>query len=181
MCNPARGRPRRLAANPHRGLQLDAMLRRLTHLALLFLALLPALPATAQDREAPYWASLSSAEVNMRVGPSERFRIAWVYHREGLPVRVVRLQQGWRLIEEPDGTQGWVFNQLLSLRRTAIVSGEGLTPMHELPNAGSALRWNLEPGVMGQLGDCEGQWCLFDVDGRSGWVARDRLWGAGEP
>lgn len=157
------------------------MLRLFSRLALLFTALLLAPPLAAQDREVPYWASLSSEEVNMRVGPSERYRIAWVYHRDGLPVKVVRLQQGWRLIEEPDGTRGWVFNQLLSLQRTAIVIGEGVTPMHELPDAGSPLRWNVEPGVIGQLGACEGQWCEFDVAGRSGWIASDRLWGAGEP
>lgn len=140
-----------------------------------------AAPAAAQDREVPYWASLSSNEVNMRVGPNERYRISWVYRREGLPVKVIRLQQGWRLIEEPDGTRGWVFNQLLSLRRTAIVTGEGLTPIREEPNAGARLRWNMEPGVIGELGECEGGWCRFDVDGHAGWVEADKLWGAGEP
>lgn len=157
------------------------MFRLFSRLMPLLSAALLAVPAAAQDREVPYWASLSSAEVNMRVGPSERYRIAWVYHREGLPVKVVRLQQGWRLIEEPDGTRGWVFNQLLSLERTAIVVGEGLTALRELPDEASALRWNVEPGVIGQLGDCEARWCDFSSDGRNGWIARDRLWGAGEP
>jgi SH3-like domain-containing protein len=157
------------------------MLRIFSHFALLLTVLLLAVPAAAQDREVPYWASLSSAEVNMRVGPSERYRIAWVYHREGLPVKVVRLQQGWRLIEEPDGTRGWVFNQLLSRERTALVIGEGVTGLHELPDAASPLRWNVAPGVVGQLGDCEAQWCAFDIGGRNGWIARNRLWGAGEP
>jgi SH3-like domain-containing protein len=138
-------------------------------------------PVAAQDREVPYWASLSSEEVNLRVGPSERYRIDWVYRRVGLPVKVVRLQQGWRLIEEPDGTRGWVFNQLLSLRRTAIVTGEGLTALRELPDGTSSLRWNVEPGVIGELGECEPEWCELTVDGRSGWVARSRIWGAGEP
>ncbi|MCL6251899.1 SH3 domain-containing protein [Altererythrobacter sp. KTW20L] len=137
--------------------------------------------AAAQNSDVPYWASLSSPEVNMRVGPSERFAIAWVYQREGLPVKVIRLQQGWRLIEEPDGTRGWVFNQLLSRQRTAIVTGDGVTPIRELPEAGSALRWNVEAGVIGLLGACEERWCEFDVDGHRGWIARDRLWGAGEP
>lgn len=173
---------RRLAANLLRGLELAAMQSLIRRFALLTaIAAWSPLPATAQDREVPYWASLSSPEVNMRVGPSERYRIDWVYRREGLPVKVVRLQQGWRLIEEPDGTRGWVFNQLLSLQRTAIVTGEGATPIRELPEAGSSLRWNVEPGVIGTLGACEELWCEFDVDGRSGWVARDRLWGAGEP
>jgi SH3-like domain-containing protein len=140
-----------------------------------------AAPLRAQDREVPYWASLSSNEVNMRVGPNERYRISWVYRREGLPVKVVRLQQGWRLIEEPDGTQGWVFNQLLSLRRTAMVTGEELVPIREMPEGGSRLLWNMEPGVVGHLGECEAGWCQFDVEGHEGWVEEGRLWGAGAP
>ncbi|WP_246021594.1 SH3 domain-containing protein [Alteraurantiacibacter aquimixticola] len=129
----------------------------------------------------PYWASLSADEVYMRVGPSERYQIDWVYRREGLPVKVIRLQQGWRRIEEPDGTQGWVFNGLLSLERTAIVTGEGEAAMHAAPEEASQLLWHVEPGVIGLLGDCEEGWCEFDVDGRIGWVSQDRLWGDGEP
>ncbi len=53
---------------------------------LLLLATL-ATPAAAQEREVPYWATLRSTEVNMRAGPSEAFPIAWVYRRQGLPVR----------------------------------------------------------------------------------------------
>ena len=55
------------------------------------LLVLPAAPAAAQDREVPYWASLRVDEVNMRVGPSAEYKIAWVYRRQGLPVRVVRI------------------------------------------------------------------------------------------
>lgn len=137
--------------------------------------------AQAQEREVPYWASLSAEEVNMRVGPSERFRIDWVYHRVGLPVKVVRLQQGWRLIEEPDGTQGWVFNQLISLHRTAIVTGDDLATIRDMPQEGATLLWNVEPGVIGALGECEEGWCEFDVEGHAGWIRENRLWGAGEP
>ncbi|MEO5707001.1 MAG: SH3 domain-containing protein [Alteraurantiacibacter sp.] len=158
------------------------MIRPFIRLCLLLLAAsLLAPPAAAQERQVPYWASLSSSEVNLRVGPNERFRIAWVYRREGLPVKVLRLQQGWRLIEEPDGTRGWVFNQLLSASRTAMVAGEGLAPIRELPQAGSRLLWNAEPGVIGTLGECEQGFCQVDVVGHVGWVAADRLWGAGAP
>lgn len=137
--------------------------------------------AVAQDRAVPYWASLSAEEVNMRVGPSERFQIDWVYRRQGLPVKVIRLQQGWRLIEEVDGTQGWVFNGLLSLERHAIVVGESLAELRSSPGDGGELSWNVEPGVVGVLGQCEQGWCEFDSDGRAGWIPEDRLWGSGEP
>lgn len=129
----------------------------------------------------PYWASIDASEAYMRSGPGEQFPIQWVYTREDLPVRVVRLMQGWRYIEEPDGTHGWMSASLLSRQRTAIVVGEDLLPMRAEASAGAALRWNLEPGVVGLLGECDNGWCEFEVDGHGGWVEQERLWGAGEP
>ena len=62
--------------------------------------------ASAQGRDVPYWTSLQADEVNMRVGPAESYRIEWVYKRIGLPLKVVRRQEGWRLVEDPDGARG---------------------------------------------------------------------------
>src|SRR6187401_2910337 len=94
-------------------------------LAMLLLLLLAA-PAAAQNREVPFWASLRASEAFMRVGPSEDFPIDWVYRRQGLPVKVLRINQGWRLVEDPDGTQGWIVARLLTPERGAIVVGDGL-------------------------------------------------------
>jgi SH3-like domain-containing protein len=154
------------------------MLRRL----LVALAVLAASSqASAQDREVPYWASLRASEVNLRVGPSESYPIDWVYHRKALPVKVVRLYQGWRRIRDQDGAEGWVVARLLNPARTAVVVGKGLAPMRAEAGADAALRWQLEPGVVGKLRDCEAGWCELDVDGHKGWVEQKRLWGAGEP
>lgn len=143
---------------------------------------LAAVAAGAQDnQELPYWASITAEEANMRAGPGESFPISWVYRRPGLPVKVIRFHQGWRFVEEPDGTRGWLFSALLSRQRTALVVGDGLAPMRESGAAGARLRWNLEPGVVGELGECEAGWCALDVRGHRGFVAQDRLWGAGEP
>src|SRR6187431_1973399 len=131
----------------------------------LLAALLFATPAAAQQREVPYWAALRETEVNMRVGPSENFPIDWVYRRQGLPVKVVRVMQGWRLVEDPDGTRGWIHERLLTTKPGAIVVGDG----------------RAEPGVVGALGDCESGWCELAVGSRKGWVRAERLWGAGEP
>lgn len=149
---------------------------------LLFAAfLLVAIPAQAQDREVPYWASLRVDKVNLRVGPSESYPIDWVYHRANLPVKVVRLYQGWRRVRDQDGAEGWIVARLLSPERSAVVVGKGLAPMRAEGDAGAALRWRLEPGVVGKLGDCDDGWCEFNVAGHKGWVEQNRLWGAGEP
>ncbi|MDJ0642044.1 MAG: SH3 domain-containing protein [Erythrobacter sp.] len=140
-----------------------------------------AAPASAQDREVPYWASMRFDEVNMRVGPSQEYKIDWVYKRKGLPVKVVRLREGWRLVQDPDGIQGWVAQSQLTPERTALVIGEGLIDLRDEPNPSSALKWRAEPGVVGTLGECRANFCEIDVGGRSGWVLSERLWGAGEP
>lgn len=149
---------------------------------LLFLVTLGvAVPAAAQDREVPYWATLRADEVNMRVGPSPDYKIDWVYKRPGLPMKVVRLVEGWRLVEDPDGTRGWVVARLLSPERGAIVIGKGLAAMRDAASDSAPAQWNAEPGVVGKLGKCSDGWCRFEVKGRAGWVRAERLWGAGEP
>ena len=145
------------------------------------LAILAAAPATAQDTEVPYWASIRASEVNMRVGPAESYRIDWVYKRKGLPMKVVRRQEGWRLVEDPDGSSGWILARFLSRDRSAIVIGDGDAEMLAEGRQGAPLRWRLSPGVTGRLGDCDTGWCKLDVDGRNGFVRESRLWGAGEP
>lgn len=149
-------------------------------LVLTLLLALVAAPAAAQNREVPYWASLRSDKVNMRVGPGEEYPIEWVYKRRGLPLKVVRLKEGWRLVEDPDGARGWMLARFLTLDRRAFVRGERPAEVRERPGGGRLL-WLVAPGVSGTLGACERGWCGFDVSGQAGFVAQDRLWGAGEP
>ena len=138
-------------------------------------------PASAADRAVPFWASLRVDEVNMRVGPGEDYRISWVYRRKHLPLKVLRLKEGWRLVQDPGGTTGWVLAQFLSLDRGGIVTGNDPADLHDQPQADARLMWRLEPGVTGKLGNCSGGWCQLNLGGRGGFVEQDRLWGAGQP
>ena len=138
-------------------------------------------PLRAEAPKTPYWASIRSDEVNMRVGPGEDYRIAWVYYRQHLPLKVLRLKEGWRLVQDPEGAQGWVLARLLTRERSGFVTGQQPAEMHEQANGNSRLRWRLAPGVVGQLGDCGSGWCQFTVGPRRGFVEQTRVWGAGEP
>lgn len=126
----------------------------------------------------PYWARLRYDEVRMRVGPSEEYPIAWVYRRKGLPVKVVRVHEAWRLVEDPEGERGWIARSQLDRERGVMVTGRGLAEVRAEPSRSAALRWRAQPGVVAQLERCRGDWCEVDIDGRRGWVARARLWGA---
>ena len=147
---------------------------------------LVAQPAHAQDREVPYWASLRYDEVRMRVGPSEEYPIEWVYKRWGLPVKVVRVHEAWRLVEDPEGTKGWIARSQLDPARGALVAGSGLADVRAEPANSAALRWRAEPGVVARLLRCREAWCEVDLAtakqreaGKSlkGWIARERLYG----
>ncbi len=140
-----------------------------------------AAPARAEAGDVPYWASVRVDEVNMRVGPSEEYRIVWTYRRALLPVKVLRLKEGWRLVEDVDGATGWMLGRFLSRQRTAMVTGEGLADMREKPDPAARLNWRVEQGVVGQLGDCDAGWCRFEVGRRAGFVEQARLWGDGAP
>ncbi|MFO6447428.1 SH3 domain-containing protein [Erythrobacter sp. NE805] len=135
-------------------------------------------PLRAQDRALPYWASLRYEKVNMRVGPSNEYPIAWVYLRIGLPVKVVRIREGWRLVEDPEGTQGWIAASQLDPERGGLVIGEGLAEVRAQPSPTSAIKWRAEPGVVTRLKTCREGWCEVDIQGRKGWIAAARLWGS---
>lgn len=137
--------------------------------------------ASAQERDVPYWASIKADILNLRAGPGRDFPIRWVYKRPGLPLKVIRVHEGWRLVRDPAGDEGWVTANLLTRDRGAIVIGRGVAAMREGRSESSRLRWNAEPGVVGRIDDCDQGWCSFDVAGRVGYVRAERLWGAGEP
>jgi SH3-like domain-containing protein len=69
----------------------------------------------------------------------------------------------------------------LSGRRTAVVApnqANNLIPLYESPDAKAGEVAKLQPGVMGSIKSCDGQWCLFAGKNFSGYVQQDRLWGA---
>jgi SH3-like domain-containing protein len=140
-----------------------------------------ATPAVAAEEGVPYWASIRASEVNMRVGPGEDYRINWVYRRPHLPVKVLRTMEGWRLVQDPDGTTGWMLARFLSRDRGGIVKGSGLAEMREKGGEAARVLWRLRPGVVGKLGDCKDAWCRVEVQGHIGFVRQDRVWGSGEP
>ena len=144
-------------------------------------ALLAWLPATAQAADdLPAWVTIKKTEVNMRVGPARDYAIRWVYRRKGLPLRVVRQHEGWRLVEDQDGASGWILASFLDGRtRGAVVTGKN-AEIRETPGGGK-LMWRVERGVVGKLGDCDDGWCKFDVAGHKGWIAAKAIWGEGKP
>lgn len=134
-------------------------------------------PAAAQDRAPPYWASIASGQAMTRAGPGRTYPGLWLYQRRDLPVRVLKVYDNWRLIEDPDGDKGWMLVSLMSAQRTALVTPGEPAAIHEKKAAASRVAYRAEPGVAVRLERCDGRWCRVAIGKRRGWMAQSRLYG----
>lgn len=137
---------------------------------------LSATAAEAQPRPTPYWAAIVPDAARTRTGPGRNFPAVWMYRRAGLPVKVVQVFEAWRKVEDPDGDQGWMQANMLTEKRTAMVTG-GVRPLRAQPAADAAVAWRAEAGVIGRLRRCEAGWCELDIAGKRGWIETSQLWG----
>jgi SH3-like domain-containing protein len=133
-------------------------------------------PASAQERPLPYWASISAGQALMRTGPDRSYPALWLYKRRDLPVRVLQVVGPWRRVQEQDGSSGWMLASLLAARRTAVVTG-GLRPIRAEPGAGASLLWQAEPGVVGRISKCDGQYCRMQIGEKVGFIEQAGIWG----
>jgi SH3-like domain-containing protein len=128
----------------------------------------------------PRFASLKTDRVNLREGPSKDHATKWVYERAGLPVEITAEFEIWRKVRDSEGVEGWVLHSLLSGRRTALVTpnkkGEN-SKLLARASASAELAATLQSGVIVNIRNCDGAWCLIDGDGFRGYIEQEKLWG----
>ena len=119
--------------------------------------------------------------MNLRLGPGNDYPVAWVYTKPGLPVEILQEYDTWRRIRDADGTVGWVFESLLTGKRTALVAPWQKTPgdlaARSKPNADASVSAYLAPGVMAGIKGCRDGWCRLTDPRFDGWIEEDQLWG----
>ena len=178
-----------------------ASLRLTTGAALLGLALVsPVLPAAeaqaappAQDVQGvtrgpsglplPRFVSLKSGRVNSRIGPGVNYSVDWLYLKPGLPVEIIQEYDNWRRVRDADGSEGWINQSLLSGRRTAIAAPwqKGKAAQINLlaePDTAARTLAIIEPGAIGTIRNCTGDWCEMTFEGHTGWISQSLVWGA---
>ena len=135
-------------------------------------------PALAQEKQPPYWASIASGQAMTRTGPGKNYPGVWLYQRRDLPVRVVKKYDTWRLIQDPDGAQGWMLVTLLSDRRTAIVRSGEPRPVRVDRSETAKVHYLAEAGAVGRIDKCKGDgWCRISFGKKDGFIHTSDLWG----
>ena len=128
----------------------------------------------------PRFVSLKAEKVNVRRGPSSDHAVAWVFQRKGLPVEIVAEFETWRRIRDSDGEEGWILQNMLSGRRTAVMApwkSDESIPLYDRPSPTGGIVAKLSSGVLGDVSSCTGEWCEVTAGGYGGYVEQSQIWG----
>ncbi|WP_375452290.1 SH3 domain-containing protein [uncultured Devosia sp.] len=151
-------------------------------------------PAFAQTNnpsglKLPRFVTTRSSPVNVRVGPGEKYEIAWIFLKDRVPVEIIAEFDTWRKIRDVDGAEGWVHQNLLQGPRAGYVSpvqANGTIALRASAADDSAVRATLGAGLLVTIRQCDGLWCEVtasqEVAGErpasySGFLHQEELWG----
>ena len=131
----------------------------------------------------PRFVSLKSGKVNSRIGPGVNYPVDWLYLKSGLPMEVIQEFDNWRRVRDSDGAEGWINQSLLSGRRSAIAApwqrGKQITiDLLSQPNSNAHKVAIIQPGSVGTIKQCNGDWCEMAFSGHTGWLNQSLVWGA---
>lgn len=131
----------------------------------------------------PRFVSLKSARVNSRIGPGLNYSVDWMYLKQGLPMEIIQEYDNWRRVRDADGAEGWINQSLLSGKRTGIVAPwqrdkDVTMELKAKPDEAAALVARVEPGAIGTIRKCDGQWCEMSFGKNRGWMVQSQVWGA---
>ncbi|MDA0901926.1 MAG: SH3 domain-containing protein [Proteobacteria bacterium] len=125
-----------------------------------------------------YFASLRAGKVNVRAGPGINYPIKHSFRLRGIPVKVISRYDNWNEIEDYEGDSGWINRNLLTRKRTAIVTTKKkFINLHLKPMQKSRVLARLENNVILDLLQCNDNWCWIKVEGQKGWVNKKSIWG----
>jgi SH3-like domain-containing protein len=140
----------------------------------------PARNAGPSGLPLPRFVSLKAEKVNVRRGPSSDYPVAWVFQRKGLPVEIVAEFENWRRIRDSDGAEGWILQNMLSGKRTAMMAPwrqDQMIPLYGAASKDSGMVAKIGAGVVGDVEKCTDAWCEVSAGGYDGFVEQSNLWG----
>lgn len=128
----------------------------------------------------PRFVSLKAEKVNVRRGPNSDYPVSWVFQLKGLPVEIIAESENWRRIRDSEGAEGWILQNMLSGKRTAMIApwrpNENI-PLHAGPAKNGALIARIAAGVVAEIEECRRDWCEVSAGGFDGYIEQANLWG----
>ena len=126
----------------------------------------------------PRFVSIKGNPVNLRQGPGTQYPALLTFKRVGWPVEILDENSNWRKIKDYDGDTGWIQANLLRGKRSVVLHQNPTAhKLRKRPDEKAVILAYLQPGLVAELEDCNGEWCDIRVSGYRGWTPRVSLWG----
>ena len=124
------------------------------------------------------YASLKHDQINLRSGPGERYPIMWVYQEKHYPVEVLGNFEIWRQIRDKEGTVGWVHQNMLSRKNTAIVIKD-VSILYKYASKSQPIA-RVEKNVIVRVMKKDKDWVKIETHKIKGWMKKEELWGVND-
>ena len=145
-----------------------------TFLALFFLILFFSPKCFAE--ESINFLTLKNNEVNVRVGPSKKYPVKYIYKKKYLPLEILDKSETWRKIKDFENNSGWIHISQLSKKKSAL-NIKNNSVIYKKPTIYSKPIAKLEIGRLMLIKKCEAKWCKITSGGYGGWIFKNSLWG----
>ena len=120
--------------------------------------------------------SLKNNELNVRVGPSKKYPIKFIYKKKYLPVEILDKSETWRKIKDFEKNSGWIHISQLSKKKSAI-NMKNNSVLYKKPTIYSKPVAKLESGRLVLIKKCKVKWCKIFSGDYKGWIFKNALWG----
>ena len=120
--------------------------------------------------------SLKNNEVNVRVGPSKKHPIKFIYKKKYLPLEILDKSEAWRKTKDFEKNSGWIHISQLSKKKSAI-NAKNNSILYKKSTIYSEPIAKLEIGRLVLIKKCKDKWCKITSGDYSGWIFQSSLWG----
>ncbi len=125
----------------------------------------------------PFFMSTKSSEVNVRIGPNNRYPIKWVFTRKYEPVEIIAIFDKWYKIRDITGDEGWISNKMLSKKQIGLAVGEKIINMYKEDNINAKIVAKAENSASFEILKCSKDFCLVTTNKIEGWIEKKNIWG----
>ncbi len=120
--------------------------------------------------------SVAKEVINMRTGPSTKYRTKWQLGK-GYPLKVVDRKGQWLKVKDFENDVGWVYGSLTSSKPHMVIK-KAVVNIRSGPGTRYRIISQAKYGVVMQtLKQTKGWVKVRHESGTSGWVARPLVWG----
>ena len=121
------------------------------------------------------YVSVKKDGVNIRSGPSTKSNVIWQVF-ESFPLEVLKREGKWASVVDFEGDKGWIYESLISSKKTVIVKVETAN-MRSGSSTTDSVVASVKKGVVFEVLDMNGEWMKLRYKNEiTGWIHNSLLW-----